>query len=126
MTDVPGRYSRYLLGEEFKTLDGERTLLPPEPVKRLGLSDDLEIQASELDTFFRMASREYRGAGSASLWWVIADYQESYHHPLAPLEMGESIVVPSLRTVQEIIMSEDRREVPPQMLAALRAEEEGI
>lgn len=127
MTDTPSRYSRYLLGEEIVTLAGERTWVPPEPVKALGLSDDIEHTAEEGETFFRLSSREYRGIRpSTALWWAIADYQRRYQHPLAPLEIGKTVLLPSLRTIEEIILSEDRLEVPPQMLASLRAEEDDL
>jgi hypothetical protein len=123
-SDTPSQHSRFLLGEEIVTVEGARTWLPPEPVKALNLPDDVVHIVREGDSFFHLAASEYAGMRpAAALWWAIADYQTFYQHPLAPMEVGRRITLPSPQTIEEIILSEDRLEVPPQMLAALRDEE---
>jgi len=47
----------------------------------------------------------------AGLWWVVADFQpEPIHDPTLALVEGQTLFVPSLRTLNEEILSEARRE----------------
>ena len=60
---------------------------------------------------FTLAGQFYatlpRGAG---FWWVIADFQpEPVHDPTIAIPPGTTVVVPSIRTLQHLILNEARR-----------------
>ena len=121
MSDIiPNETSRYLLGEEITMPDGSITWVPPPPVRALNLPDDIMHEIEERDTLFTLAARYYRGIQRpCGLWWVIADYQSPpISDPLLPLVPGRRLRIPSRRALETIILNEDRREVPPEMLAA--------
>lgn len=121
----PSENSRYLLSEELE-LEGD-DLYPegalivslPEPVDRLDLSDDITHKVTSGDTLMTIAARYYSPIYRAcQFFWTIADYQQPpILDPLAPLEDGTTLRIPSLRTLQEIILSEDRREISTEQLA---------
>lgn len=85
--------------------DGDFVLTDPEPYLYRELADNITHVASQADTWQSVAFRYY---GDALLWWVVADFQSVYD-PTVALVPGERIVLPSLRTVQEDILSESRR-----------------
>ena len=63
------------------------------------------------DTLFSLAGKYFRGLPRpAGLWWVIADYQpQPYHDPTIELPVGAVLVIPSPRTVEQLVFSETRR-----------------
>lgn len=117
---IPDETSRYLLSEEVELDDGTIVWTAPPPVSYLGLTDDVMHVVTEGETLFTLAMRYYiRLQRPEQYWWAIADYQPiPIGDPIAPLPAGKKIVIPSIRTLQEIILSEDRLEVDPQMLVA--------
>lgn len=117
---LPNQVSRYRLGEEITLDNGMITWVPAPPAQPLNLPDDIIHEVEERDTLFTLAARYYRGIERpCGLWWVIADYQDPpIADPLLPLTPGRRLRIPSRRTLETIILSEDRREVPPEMLAA--------
>ena len=65
----------------------------------------------EGDTLFSLAGRYFAPLPRAcGFWWVIADFQKSpIIDPTVKLEIGSQIHVPSLRVLNEIILSPIRR-----------------
>jgi hypothetical protein len=117
---IPHETSRYLLSDELELIDGTLIWTAPEPVGHLGLSDDIVHIVTEGDTLFSLAMKYYiRLLRPEQYYWAIADYQHPpIGDPLEPLEIGREIYIPSVRTLQEIILNEDRREVSPEMLVS--------
>lgn len=76
-----------------------------------GLPDNLVHLVVEGDTLQSLAFRYYgalstRTSSAAQLWWVIADFQpEPIHDPTKSLTPGAYIVLPSLETVQTVILT---------------------
>ena len=75
-------------------------------------TDNRTILARRGDTLFSLAGKYFaalpRGCG---LWWAIGDYQpQPIHDPTVQLASGRAIVIPSLRTVQEEIFSDERQD----------------
>lgn len=93
------------LGEEELFLE-ERT-----PYSFAQLSDNRAHVVRAGDTLWSLAGRYFRGLPRPSgLWWVIADFQpQPIHDPTVELPVGSIVVIPSLRTVEEKIFSEERR-----------------
>ena len=82
-----------------------------EPFRFRELPDNRIVKAKEGDTLFTLAARNFAGiARPAGLWWVIADFQpQPIVDPTVRLRPGALVVIPSVRTVQEQIFSEERR-----------------
>lgn len=117
---LPEETSRYVLGFEIVLEDGSILWTAPEPVSGLGLRDDVEHTVVSGDTLFTLAMRYFiQLRRPEQYYWVIADYQNPpIGDPLAPLEDGKKLIIPSIRTLHEIILNEDRLEVEPRMLVA--------
>ena len=122
---APSEVSRYLFADELE-LDGDEQIPDgtlmwdlPEPVNALNLPDDIKHTVSEGETLFTLAAKYYSSVQRPSgLYWVIADYQKPpISDPVLALEAGRILKIPSLRTLQEIILTEERRELTPEMLA---------
>ena len=64
------------------------------------------------ETLFSLAGRYFAALPRpAGLWWVIADFQpDPIHDPTLSLEVGQVLLVPSVRTVVEEVFSEKRRQ----------------
>jgi hypothetical protein len=75
------------------------------------LADNIQHVVEEGDSLYTLAAKYYRGLPRPSgLWWVIADFQPNpVHDPTLKLEVGRVLIIPSLRTVQEELFSEERR-----------------
>lgn len=84
---------------------GDLVLTDPEPFLYRELADNITHPIVQSDTWQSIAYRYY---GDALLWWVVVDFQAVYD-PTITLVPGERVVLPSLRTVQEDILSESRR-----------------
>lgn len=85
---------------------GDRT-----PYEYRDLADNRQHVVVLGDTLFNLAGRYFEGMSrAAGLWWIIADFQPiPVHDPTIRLVEGTTIVVPSLRTVQQEIFNERRR-----------------
>lgn len=84
---------------------GDLVLTDPEPFLYRELADNITHPIVQSDTWQSIAYRYY---GDALLWWVVVDFQSVYD-PTVALVPGERLTLPSLRTVQEDILSESRR-----------------
>jgi len=121
----PSDTSRYLFTDELE-LDGDEQIPDgtlmwdlPEPVNNLNLPDDIEHTVSEGETLFTLAAKYFSTLSRPSgLFWVLADYQSPpIGDPLLPLPPGSVLKIPSIRTLQEVILSEERDDMTPEMLA---------
>ena len=112
----PGRISRHLFTSGIiNPADAtERLLLTSRvPFRFQNLRDNIQLIVNQGDTLYNLASRFYAPfERPAGMWWVIADFQlQPIHDPTVRLVPGSSLVLPSLRTVQEEIFSEARRDL---------------
>lgn len=80
------------------------------------LSDNRSHVVREGDTLHNLAARFYAALSdpptfsAASLWWVIADFQPNpIHDPTIRLSTGSTIVIPSLRTLNDRVFNPNVR-----------------
>ena len=107
----PRRYSRHTFTIGYR--EGDETLLTMrKPYGFRPLRDNRQHVVREGDTLFHLAGRYLRPLPrAAGLWWVIADFQpDPIHDPTLRLRVGRTLVIPSVRTVIEEILSERRRQ----------------
>jgi hypothetical protein len=81
------------------------------PFRFVNITDNIYHTVIEHDTLYHLAAKYFKGIDRpAGLWWVIADFQlQPIHDPTIKLLPGSSLIIPSLRTVQEKILSVKRR-----------------
>ena len=108
----PRRYSRYTFSSGLLDDAGRLFLTDHEPFRFRPFADSRHHVVREGDSLFTIAGRYFAPLPRpAGLWWVIADFQEDpIHDPTLALEVGTTIVVPSVRVVTEEILAEKRRE----------------
>lgn len=108
----PRTNSRHLYTTAQKRAGGSHLFLSDRvPVRFRELPDNRVHTVREGDTLHRLAAMYFVGLGelpfvsAANLWWVIADFQpEPIHDPTVQLVVGSKLVVPSTRTVQELVL----------------------
>ena len=110
----PRRNSRHLytVGIMNPTDSQDRLFLTSRvPYRFSDLRDNISHTVDQGDTLHNIASRYYAPfTRPAGLWWVIADFQpRPVHDPTVRLTPGSVVIIPSLRTIQEEIFNEDRR-----------------
>ena len=106
-----GRFSRYLLCETLMDIEGRLYLGDRKRFTYKELSDNRYHQVVEGDTLFGLAAMYFEGTERpAGLYWVIADFQPTpiYDATLA-LDLGHTLVIPSMRVVMEQILNSSRR-----------------
>lgn len=109
---MPARlYSRHTFTRIHTDDEGARFSSERVPFRFRELADNRIVVASGGDTLFSLAGKMFvplpRPAG---LWWVIGDFQPTpIHDPTIQLGAGQTIVVPSVRVVQELILGQTRR-----------------
>jgi hypothetical protein len=103
--------SRYTFTTAVTTDDDSVMLYGEEPYRYRNFNDNREHVVKQGDTLFTLAHIYFAGiTRPAGLWWIIADFQpDPIHDPTQALEIGRLLIVPSVRTVQEEILSERRR-----------------
>ncbi len=108
----PRRWSRFTFCTALKDVDGTLLLTDPEPFGYQPFTDNRLHVVKEGESLFTLAGRYFAPLPRpAGLWWVLADFQpEPILDPTLVLTPGTTLVVPSLRTVQEEIFNERRRE----------------
>jgi hypothetical protein len=108
----PRIYSRFTFSQAI--LDGnERLFLTDrEPFRFQSLPDNRQHIVQQGESLFSLAGRYFASLPRpAGLWWIIADFQpDPIHDPTLALDVGRSLVVPSVRVVTEEILSETRRQ----------------
>lgn len=97
--------------EDFEAAPGDLQLSEREPYGYRNFADNIEHVITEGDTLHSIASLYFAPIPSpAELWWIIADFQpDPIHDPTLKLTVGATLIVPSVRTVQEEIFGEARR-----------------
>lgn len=110
---APRKLSRYTFSRGIRDRNGAMILTQPPPFPYRDLADNKTIVVSRGDTLFTLAGREYRKIDperASGLWWIIAGFQPT---PILDatlvLEEGTTIIVPSPRTVLELVFDERRR-----------------
>jgi len=108
----PRRFSRYEFTRGIRDEEGRLFLTDREPFRFRPLRDNRLHEVREGETLFSLAGRFFRPrTRAAGLWWIIADFQpDPIQDPSIPLEPGRRLFIPSLRTVDEEILSEKRRQ----------------
>lgn len=109
----PSRYSRHRFSSGvLDDDDGRLMLTDPEPFEYQDRIDNVLHTVVQGENLWTIAGRYYasipRGCG---LWWVIADFQKiPIHDPTIALSEGTVLVIPSVRTVLEEILNDNRRD----------------
>jgi hypothetical protein len=82
-----------------------------EPFLFRNYKDNREHLVKEGESLFNLAARYFDGIDNpAELWWIIADFQpDPILDPTIKLELGRTLIIPSVRTVEEVIFNEARR-----------------
>jgi len=113
---TPSRWSRYRFSIASTDPDGGLALSERPMFTYRDLSDTIQHPIVEGDTLWTIAGFYYAGLPRPSgLYWVLADFQpQPIYDPTIRLVAGNILFVPSLRTVQEQILS-DRRLSEPQV-----------
>ena len=107
----PRRFSRFEFTLGIRDDNGGLLLTDREPFRFRPLPDNRIHELKEGETLFTIAGRFFRPRPrAAGFWWVIADFQpDPIIDPTVPLDVGRRLFVPSLRTLDEEILSESRR-----------------
>lgn len=116
------KWSRHRFSTVHTDAAGRRWLSPRPRFLYRDLPDNRAHIVKQGDTLHRLAHRYFPGMGApaldgearpALLFWVIADFQpEPIHDVTITLDLGRILVIPSVRTVQELILSESRKRQP--------------
>jgi hypothetical protein len=106
----PRRLSRYTFTEATADL-GPLRLTEREPFGYRPLADNRTHLIAESESLWTLAARYFAPfERPAGLWWVIADFQpDPILDPTRRLPVGGTLIIPSVRTVQELIFSDARR-----------------
>ncbi len=107
----PRQFSRHALCSARTGARGALALDERQRYTFRNLPDNITHRVQYGDSLWTLAARYFQGVERpAGLWWVIADFQpEPVFDATIRLTPGSLIVVPSLRTVLERILNEDRR-----------------
>jgi hypothetical protein len=109
---TPTRISRYRFSFAVEDDAGRTYLTLPEPYLYRQLPDNVPHEVVDGDDLWSIAGKYYADAipGGETLFWVVGHFQpEPIHDPTVALVPGTVVVVPSVRTVLEDILSEKRR-----------------
>lgn len=108
----PKANSRFLLCTAVQDAAGNVFLSERVPYRFKNFTDNRKHQVVQGDTLYTLAGRYFDSIPNAcDLWWAIGDFQpDPIVDPTLKLMEGSTLVIPSVRTVLEVIISEDRRE----------------
>lgn len=104
--------SRYTFCEKWTSDDGTTFLDERKPFRYQVFDDNRVHRVVQGETLFTLAGNFFASRQRpAGLWWVIADFQpQPIHDPTIALIPGSLVVIPSERTVVEVILNERRRD----------------
>ena len=107
----PNLNSRYMFCRGVNDESGRWLLTEREPFRYRDLPDNRVHVIQEGDTLYNLAGRYFRPLPRAcGFWWIIADFQpDPILDPTLKLEVGQTLWIPSVRTVTDEVFSEDRR-----------------
>jgi len=108
----PRQYSRHSF-TTGRSNSAEQTYIDDRiPYRFRALTDNKQYAVQEGDSLYALAARYFSPLPRpAGLWWVLADFQpQPIHDPTIQLLPGSVLVIPSVRTVTELILGEERRE----------------
>jgi len=97
---------------EGRVDDADRAFLTDRaPFRFKALPDNRVHLVVQGDTLFGVAGRYFQPLERpAGYWWVLADFQpHPIHDPTIALVAGSVLIVPSVRTLLEDILGEQRR-----------------
>ena len=109
---MPSTGSRYQLCDGLYDEEGRLYLTEREPYRYRDFPDNWVHTVVERDTLFTLAGKYFKPLPRAcGYWWVIADFQPKViHDPTIRLESGSKLYIVSLRVLNEIVLSEVRRQ----------------
>ena len=109
----PRKLSRHVFVEGLLDDSSNFYLTEREPYRYRGFSDNRRYVVKEGDTLFTLAHKYFKGfVRPSGLFWVIADFQPTpIIDATLKLPLGQTLFIPSHRTVQERIFSERRRSI---------------
>jgi hypothetical protein len=108
----PREFSRYLFCWGIKDpVTGKVGLSDREPFPFQDFDDNRYYTVGTGDTLFNIAERAFPSfARSSGLYWIIADFQQPpITDATLSLKAGTMLMIPSERTVRELIFDEKRR-----------------
>jgi hypothetical protein len=107
----PRRFSRHIFTSGVTDARGRTVLTDRVPFRFRDLPDNRHHLVGAGDTLQNLAARFFDGVDRADgLWWVIADFQpDPIFDPTVALVPGSTLVIPSMKTLLELVFSERRR-----------------
>lgn len=108
----PKIWSRHTFSKAYRDAYGDLVLTEPTPYRYRDFEDNRFHVVVYGETLFELAKKYFPSFPRPDgLWWIIADFQpEPIHDPTIQLTPGDTLVIPSERTVVEEIFSESRRD----------------
>jgi hypothetical protein len=90
---------------------GNTLLTEREPFGFRRFADTIEHRVVEGDSLWGLAARYYVALERpAGYWWVLADFQpEPIVDPTLALEVGRVLMIPSLRVLTDVVLSDRSR-----------------
>lgn len=103
----PRVLSRYLISTASRDDAGRMVLSDREPYRFANFPDNRTHTVVAGDTLFHVAGRYFAPLSRAcGFWWVIADFQpDPIVDPTLELDVGRVLVIPSVRTLTDVILS---------------------
>lgn len=107
----PRRFSRFEFCRAVRDEAGRLFLTDREPYRFRPLPDTRLHVVQTGESLFTLAGRYFRPKPrAAGFWWVIADFQpDVILDPTCELAPGRQLHIPSLRVLDEEVLSERRR-----------------
>jgi hypothetical protein len=108
---MPSTGSRYQFCLGVYDEEGRLFLTEREPYRYVDHPDNRIHTVVEGDTLFTLAGKYFAPLPRAcGYWWVIADFQiDPIHDPTLKLRAGARLVIPSIRTLNDEVLSDSRR-----------------